>query len=137
MGYNLSLRNCACCSSVCVPCLKHICNRYSMYEVAMAHHVIAVWFIRCRIQYRPSIVKFVNKVCAEALSSCKFSLSLSLYPPHLSYSNSETDARRHKRSSSFTSSTSPTQVPTFERLQITLLFDFTITIVSSKVSDPG
>ena len=36
--------------------------RYKPYVVAMAHHVITMWFIRCRIQYRPTIAQFINKV---------------------------------------------------------------------------
>lgn len=38
-------------------------SRYNSYVVALANHVISMWFIRCRIQYRPTIAKFINKVC--------------------------------------------------------------------------
>lgn len=42
--------------------------KYNPYVVAMAHHVITMWFIRCRIQYRPTIAQFINKSFTTLLS---------------------------------------------------------------------
>ena len=28
----------------------------------MAHRVVAQWFVRCRIQYRPAMARFISKV---------------------------------------------------------------------------
>ena len=36
--------------------------RYSSYVVALAYHVITIWFIRARIHYRRSLAKFIIKV---------------------------------------------------------------------------
>lgn len=43
-------------------------DRHSSYVVAMAHHVISMWFLRCRMRYRPRIARFISKVLAT--SSC-------------------------------------------------------------------
>lgn len=39
-------------------------DRYSSYVVAMAHHVISMWFLRCRLRYRPRVARFISKVLA-------------------------------------------------------------------------
>ena len=41
---------------------KLVSFRYNLYVTALAHHVVSMWFIRCRIQYRPTVAKFINKV---------------------------------------------------------------------------
>ncbi|ESP04643.1 hypothetical protein LOTGIDRAFT_61259, partial [Lottia gigantea] len=35
--------------------------KFSHYTVSLAHHVIAVWFIRCRLPFRKGFVKFIQK----------------------------------------------------------------------------
>ncbi|KAI8479323.1 Tuberous sclerosis 2-like protein [Branchiostoma belcheri] len=35
--------------------------KFSQYIVAMAHHVIAMWFIRCRLPFRRSFVQYITK----------------------------------------------------------------------------
>ncbi|XP_061175149.1 tuberin-like isoform X1 [Saccostrea echinata] len=35
--------------------------KFSHYTVSLAHHVIAIWFIRCRLPFRKSFVKFIQK----------------------------------------------------------------------------
>ena len=39
-------------------------QRYSSYVVALAHHVIAMWFLKCRMRYRPRVARFISKVTA-------------------------------------------------------------------------
>ncbi|XP_050394969.1 tuberin [Patella vulgata] len=34
--------------------------KFSHYTVSLAHHVIAVWFIRCRLPFRKGFVKFIH-----------------------------------------------------------------------------
>ncbi|XP_041363648.1 tuberin-like isoform X2 [Gigantopelta aegis] len=35
--------------------------KFSHYTVSLAHHVIAIWFIRCRLPFRKAFVKFIQK----------------------------------------------------------------------------
>ncbi|XP_064594447.1 tuberin-like isoform X2 [Liolophura sinensis] len=35
--------------------------KFSHYTVSLAHHVIAMWFIRCRLPFRKEFVKFIHK----------------------------------------------------------------------------
>ncbi|XP_022317676.2 tuberin-like isoform X3 [Crassostrea virginica] len=35
--------------------------KFSHYTVSLAHHVIAIWFMRCRLPFRKSFVKFIQK----------------------------------------------------------------------------
>ena len=37
-------------------------DRHTPYVVAMAHHVISMWFLRCRMHYRPKVARFITKV---------------------------------------------------------------------------
>ena len=37
-------------------------SRYPPCIIAMAHRVVAQWFVRCRIQYRPAMARFISKV---------------------------------------------------------------------------
>lgn len=41
--------------------------KYNHYTVSLAHHVIAVWFLKCRLPFRRDFVKFIITV------SCMFS----------------------------------------------------------------
>lgn len=34
-------------------------SRYNHYVVSLAHHVIAAWFLKCRLKYRRNFVKFI------------------------------------------------------------------------------
>ncbi|XP_071106055.1 tuberin-like isoform X2 [Haliotis cracherodii] len=35
--------------------------KFSHYTVSLAHHVIAIWFVRCRLPFRKGFVKFIHK----------------------------------------------------------------------------
>ena len=35
--------------------------KYNHYTVSLAHHVIAVWFLKCRLPFRRDFVKFITK----------------------------------------------------------------------------
>ncbi|XP_052262650.1 tuberin-like isoform X2 [Dreissena polymorpha] len=35
--------------------------KFSHYTVSLAHHVIAIWFIRCRLSFRKDLVPFIQK----------------------------------------------------------------------------
>jgi len=37
--------------------------KYNHYTVSLAHHVIAVWFLKCRLPFRRDFVKFITTVC--------------------------------------------------------------------------
>lgn len=37
--------------------------KYNHYTVSLAHHVIAVWFLKCRLPFRRDFVKFIITVC--------------------------------------------------------------------------
>lgn len=37
-------------------------HRFNQYIVCLAHHVIAMWFIRCRLPFRKDFVPFITKV---------------------------------------------------------------------------
>lgn len=54
--------------------------RFNQYIVSLAHHVIAMWFIRCRLPFRKDFVQYITKVCVRmcVLSTYLFSL-FSLY----------------------------------------------------------
>ncbi|XP_051765578.1 tuberin isoform X4 [Ctenopharyngodon idella] len=36
-------------------------NRFNQYIVSLAHHVIAMWFIRCRLPFRKDFVQYITK----------------------------------------------------------------------------
>lgn len=36
--------------------------RFNQYIVCLAHHVIAMWFIRCRLPFRKDFVPYITKV---------------------------------------------------------------------------
>lgn len=37
--------------------------KYDHYTVSLAHHVIAVWFLKCRLPFRRDFVRFITTVC--------------------------------------------------------------------------
>lgn len=39
--------------------------KYSHYTVSLAHHVIAVWFLKCRLPFRRDFVRFITTVSLE------------------------------------------------------------------------
>jgi hypothetical protein len=36
--------------------------RFSHYTVSLAHHVVNIWFIRCRLGFRKGFVKYIVRV---------------------------------------------------------------------------
>lgn len=36
--------------------------KYNHYTVSLAHHVIAVWFLKCRLPFRKDFVRFITNV---------------------------------------------------------------------------
>lgn len=40
-------------------------SRYNHYVVSLAHHVIAAWFLKCRLSYRRNFVRFIIHVSAR------------------------------------------------------------------------
>lgn len=36
--------------------------KYNHYVVSLAHHVIAVWFLKCRLPFRKDFVRFITSV---------------------------------------------------------------------------
>ena len=42
--------------------------RFSHYTVSLAHHVINIWFIRCRLPFRKGFVKYIVRVCGVSVS---------------------------------------------------------------------
>uniref|UniRef100_A0A8B9HQJ6 Tuberin n=1 Tax=Astyanax mexicanus TaxID=7994 RepID=A0A8B9HQJ6_ASTMX len=38
-------------------------SKFNQYIVSLAHHVIAMWFIRCRLPFRKDFVQYITKVC--------------------------------------------------------------------------
>ena len=43
-------------------------SRYSPYVIAMAHRVIAQWFVVCRVHYRPAVARYINKTLTTDLN---------------------------------------------------------------------
>uniref|UniRef100_A0A1X7VTP7 Rap-GAP domain-containing protein n=1 Tax=Amphimedon queenslandica TaxID=400682 RepID=A0A1X7VTP7_AMPQE len=80
-------------------------SKYNGYVTALAHHVVSMWFIRCRIQYRPAVAKFINKSLSYLLSVSKDPLLFN-YPNTSPPANIGTDSTSRKRSLSFTLITS-------------------------------
>lgn len=39
--------------------------KYNHYTVSLAHHVIAVWFLKCRLPFRKDFVKFITNVSIQ------------------------------------------------------------------------
>lgn len=76
--------------------------RYNHYTVSLAHHVIAVWFLKCRLPFRKDFVKFItNSLQTNALTPFE---ETHLFKPDLSKMNQDSSDR--KRSSSLTEQSS-------------------------------
>ncbi|XP_072734088.1 tuberin isoform X4 [Ciconia boyciana] len=43
------------------PSKSFCCFRFNQYIVCLAHHVIAMWFIRCRLPFRKDFVPYITK----------------------------------------------------------------------------
>lgn len=43
--------------------------KYNHYTVSLAHHVIAVWFLKCRLPFRKEFVRFITNVKIFQLSN--------------------------------------------------------------------
>lgn len=41
--------------------------KYNHYIVSLAHHVIAVWFLKCRMPFRRDFITYITKVSSIAL----------------------------------------------------------------------
>nr|CAB3248273.1 tuberin-like [Phallusia mammillata] len=35
--------------------------KFSLYVVSMAHHIIGMWFVKCRLSFRPDFVQFITR----------------------------------------------------------------------------
>ncbi|KAJ8945060.1 hypothetical protein NQ314_009327 [Rhamnusium bicolor] len=74
--------------------------KYNHYTVSLAHHVIAVWFLKCRLPFRKDFVKFItNGLQTNALVPFEETKS-ALFNQNLSDLNQDSSDR--KRSSSLT-----------------------------------
>lgn len=45
-----------------LPAPPFLLGRFNQYIVCLAHHVIAMWFIRCRLPFRKDFVPYITKV---------------------------------------------------------------------------
>ena len=67
-------------------CESPLSSRYPPCIIAMAHRVVAQWFVRCRIQYRPAMARFISKVHITPSHlhtiSSPHPHTLTLTPPH-------------------------------------------------------
>ncbi|XP_015588565.1 tuberin [Cephus cinctus] len=72
--------------------------RYNHYTVSLAHHVIAVWFLKCRLPFRRDFVKFIT-------TGLKANVLIPFEEGHLmkpDFSLINEDSSNRKRSSSLT-----------------------------------
>ncbi|CAH1389862.1 unnamed protein product [Nezara viridula] len=72
--------------------------KYNHYTVSLAHHVIAAWFLKCRLPFRRDFVKFI-------ITGLKTNIFLCFEDLHLGVRSSELvneDSSNRKRSSSLT-----------------------------------
>lgn len=46
-------------------------TRFNQYIVCLAHHVIAMWFIRCRLPFRKDFVPYITKVSPRAMGGVR------------------------------------------------------------------
>ena len=56
--------------SMCLMC--SLFNRFGHCTVSMAHHVINIWFIHCRLPFRKLFVKYIVRVSVANISNCAF-----------------------------------------------------------------
>lgn len=47
------------------PAPPFLLGRFNQYIVCLAHHVIAMWFIRCRLPFRKDFVPYITKVSRQ------------------------------------------------------------------------
>ncbi|XP_026680931.1 tuberin-like [Diaphorina citri] len=85
--------------AICMPCTNPF--KYNHYTVSLAHHVIAVWFLKCRFNFRRDFVRFItNGLRANIIIPFEEGINL------LSKSTTSTlvneDSSNRKRSSSLT-----------------------------------
>uniref|UniRef100_A0AAZ3SI97 Tuberin n=1 Tax=Oncorhynchus tshawytscha TaxID=74940 RepID=A0AAZ3SI97_ONCTS len=45
-------------------------SRFNQYIVSLAHHVISMWFIRCRLTFRKDFVQYITKVGGLCVYTC-------------------------------------------------------------------
>lgn len=50
--------------------------KYNHYTVSLAHHVIAVWFLKCRLPFRKDFVRFITNVSNKYRIDCNNCKSL-------------------------------------------------------------
>ncbi|XP_072397243.1 tuberin [Diabrotica undecimpunctata] len=74
--------------------------KYDQYTVALAHHVIAVWFLKCRLSFRKDFVKFIIKGLQTNILHPFEETKSSIFNQNLSELNQDSSDR--KRSSSLT-----------------------------------
>lgn len=53
--------------------------KYNHFIVSLAHHVIAVWFLKCRLPFRKDFVKFITTVNELLIYFTTFSMCLQCY----------------------------------------------------------
>uniref|UniRef100_A0A8B9HRP2 Tuberin n=1 Tax=Astyanax mexicanus TaxID=7994 RepID=A0A8B9HRP2_ASTMX len=46
-------------------------SKFNQYIVSLAHHVIAMWFIRCRLPFRKDFVQYITKVANSPVKELK------------------------------------------------------------------
>ncbi|OXU24396.1 hypothetical protein TSAR_012885 [Trichomalopsis sarcophagae] len=74
-------------------------TRYNHYTVSLAHHVIAVWFLKCRLQLRRNCAKVITK---GLKSNAKMLLEEGTISAKPDIGLSNEDSSNRKRSSSLT-----------------------------------
>lgn len=53
--------------AICMPCTNPF--KYNHYTVSLAHHVITVWFLKCRFNFRRDFVRFItNQLKANSIT---------------------------------------------------------------------
>ncbi|CAH1986295.1 unnamed protein product [Acanthoscelides obtectus] len=77
--------------------------RYDHYTVSLAHHVIAVWFLKCRVPFRKDFVKFITQGLQTNVL-VPFEDNKTIFNQSLSELNQDSSDR--KRSSSLTEQSS-------------------------------
>lgn len=77
--------------------------KFDPYTVSLAHHVVVMWFLKCRLAYRQNFVKFIssglNSYVIQTLGGPKRSERAK------DASNSNADSSDRKRSSSVSENT--------------------------------
>nr|XP_023024148.1 tuberin [Leptinotarsa decemlineata] len=74
--------------------------RYDHYTVSLAHHVIAVWFLKCRLPFRKDFVKFITNGLQTNVLIPFEETKTTIFNQNLSELNQDSSDR--KRSSSLT-----------------------------------